>query len=156
MIFRLICYAIIKYFILTLCIYWNHILWHYEIYVHRAVLALRRCMFYIQNFCGDTRTRKYATAHTPLPPRGPCSSTCSCTPSYALQCLIYGAVSKSEWARALTVLQMHTASSPQCHTHSSASQHWTNSQTPKLSSSPRSTALHGHQFLIWKCYEDAA
>lgn len=45
-----------------------------------------------------------------------------------LQCVIYGAVSVSKQAKANSPeesLQMHALSSPQCHTHSSPSQHCT-------------------------------
>lgn len=43
--------------------------------------ALKQCMFYIQYLYGDRQMHKVICDCTPLPPRGPCSGTCCCTPS---------------------------------------------------------------------------
>lgn len=96
--------------------------------------------------------------YTPLPARRPLQQYMLLHPIptfYILQCVIYGAVSMSKQAKANSPgesPQMHTESSPQCHTHSSASQRRTKLKPPKLSSFPWSTAAHGRQLLIWKCY----
>lgn len=146
----------------------NQLPWHcqpYALYVYAecVVWALRQCMFYIQHLYGDRHMRvkkkKNATVHAHTPPfKRPLQRYMLLHPIPAfcvLQCVIYGAVSMSKQAKANSPgesLQMHTASSPQCHTHSSASQHCTKLKPPKLSSFPRSTAAHGRQLLIWKCY----
>lgn len=62
----------------------NQLSWHCQLCMSTVDWALRQCMFYIQYLYGDRdMQKKYMRlyTHTPLPPRGPCSSTCFCTPS---------------------------------------------------------------------------
>lgn len=141
-----------------------HKLWIWAIRgLHSIDSALRHCMFYTRLPCGDRHVhqKKKSMWPYPHPSERPLQQYMLLSPIptfYVLQCVIYAAVSMSKQAKANSPAespQMHTESSPRCHTHIaqplSAARRL---EPPKLPPFPRCAAAHGRQLLIWKCYEN--
>lgn len=150
----------------TLTRYLKHINYEYELYVGCTLLTRpwgTACSTHGCRVETDTCTKKKKKSMWPYPhpSERPLQQYMLLSPIptfYVLQCVIYAAVSMSKQAKANSPTespQMHTESSPRCHTHIaqplSAARRL---EPPKLSPFPRCTAAHGRQLLIWKCYEN--